>query len=416
MKKNVNLPKRRIFLDKNPSVSNIFSPEEFKALVKYERTRSDRNGSAFSVTVFSPEETGPRRTNILVEKIARSSRSIDCVGWGDNGRIAVLLPDTMRQGADVFGKKVLNQLEKGNEDKLSFDVYSYPENWLYSETNRDPFDSVSKEVGNHQAADFASVKNGVEYLFVQTIPVWKRAVDTTGSFLLLVLTSPLLLFMALFIKLVSPGPVLFHQTRIGYKGIPFKFWKFRTMKCDNNQSFHGKHAQNFIVKGDIPMEKLDNHDPRIIFGGKVIRKCCVDELPQLWNVLKGDMSLVGPRPCIPYEAKEYLRWHTHRFDVLPGLTGLWQVSGKNKLTFKQMIRLDIQYCQNISFLGDLAIILRTPLAILKMVFEAFVGKVSERVEKYPIPAVGKKFQEGNAINTLGNVLSSRGGAVTGSER
>jgi lipopolysaccharide/colanic/teichoic acid biosynthesis glycosyltransferase len=126
------------------------------------------------------------------------------------------------------------------------------------------------------------------------------------------------------------------------------------------------------------MEKLDARDPRIIFGGRAIRKSCIDELPQLWNILKGDMSLVGPRPCIPYEAKEYLRWHTHRFDVLPGLSGLWQVSGKNKLTFKQMVRLDITYCQNITLLGDLAIIARTPFAIAKMMFESFLNKYKSK--------------------------------------
>jgi lipopolysaccharide/colanic/teichoic acid biosynthesis glycosyltransferase len=153
------------------------------------------------------------------------------------------------------------------------------------------------------------------------------------------------------------------------------------MKYDNNQGFHGKHAQSFIKDGDVPMEKLDNFDPRIIPGGKVIRKSCLDELPQLWNVMKGDMSLVGPRPCIPYEAQEYLRWHTHRFDTLPGLSGLWQVSGKNKLTFKQMIRLDIAYCRNVSLVGDIIIILRTPVAILKMVFEAMLNKYNGSVEK-----------------------------------
>lgn len=191
----------------------------------------------------------------------------------------------------------------------------------------------------------------------------------------MLITSPIFLVLGIYIKIVSPGPVFFKQTRIGYKGIPFDFWKFRTMKCGNDQSFHGDHAKSFILDGDVPMEKLDNRDPRIFFGGRVIRKCCLDELPQLWNVIKGEMSLVGPRPCIPYEAAEYLRWHTHRFDVLPGLSGLWQVSGKNKLSFKQMVRLDIAYCSNITLLGDLAIIFRTPFAIMKMVFEAFAQKL-----------------------------------------
>jgi len=150
------------------------------------------------------------------------------------------------------------------------------------------------------------------------------------------------------------------------------------MHAGNKKRFHGAHASSFIQNGDVPMEKLDNQDPRIIAGGKVIRKSCIDELPQLWNVIRGEMSLVGPRPCIPYEAEEYLRWHTHRFDTLPGLSGLWQISGKNKLTFKQMIRLDIAYCGHITLLGDIAIILRTPFAILSMMYEACVKRIEVR--------------------------------------
>jgi lipopolysaccharide/colanic/teichoic acid biosynthesis glycosyltransferase len=142
---------------------------------------------------------------------------------------------------------------------------------------------------------------------------------------------------------------------------------------------------------------LDSHDSRIIFGGKVLRKSCIDELPQLWNILLGNMSLVGPRPCIPYEAHEYLRWHTHRFDTMPGLSGLWQISGKNKLTFKQMIRLDIAYCDNITLLGDLQIIIKTPFAILKMVFESVLSKVVKKVETDRIISVSPESPYGEKI-------------------
>ena len=124
------------------------------------------------------------------------------------------------------------------------------------------------------------------------------------------------------------------------------------------------------------MEKLDrDRDPRIIPGGRVLRKACLDELPQLFNVLRGEMSLVGPRPCIPYEAEEYLRWHTHRFDILPGMTGLWQVSGKNKLSFEQMIRLDIAYTNRMSPMQDLKILLLTLPTVIGLVLEAGVKKL-----------------------------------------
>jgi lipopolysaccharide/colanic/teichoic acid biosynthesis glycosyltransferase len=129
----------------------------------------------------------------------------------------------------------------------------------------------------------------------------------------------------------------------------------------------------------MPMEKLDTtSDPRIITGGKVLRKTCIDELPQLFNVLRGEMSLVGPRPCIPYEAEEYLRWHTHRFDILPGMTGLWQVSGKNRLSFEQMIRLDISYAKTMSFLFDLKILLLTLPTIIGLVSEAVVRNIGNK--------------------------------------
>ena len=135
------------------------------------------------------------------------------------------------------------------------------------------------------------------------------------------------------------------------------------------------------------MEKLDNKkDPRIIFGGKIIRKACIDELPQLINVLRGEMSLVGPRPCIPYEAEEYLRWHTNRFNILPGCTGLWQVSGKNRLTFKQMIRLDISYANNMSFRNDIKILLRTAPAVIGYMLEAVFRKLKRSKSNGHCPA------------------------------
>jgi lipopolysaccharide/colanic/teichoic acid biosynthesis glycosyltransferase len=164
--------------------------------------------------------------------------------------------------------------------------------------------------------------------------------------------------------------VLFRQTRIGYKGRPFTFLKFRTMHPDNDASSHRDHLKS-LIRSDAPMLKLDStDDPRIIPGARILRRACLDELPQLFNVLKGEMSLVGPRPCLPYEVEEYRRWHTHRFDVLPGLTGLWQVSGKNRLSFQQMIRLDIAYALSLNLLQDLKILLLTGPAIAGFVLEA----------------------------------------------
>jgi len=349
----------------------VFTLEEFNALVKYERSRSDRNGSIFSIIEFTTARNSTIDNETIIDVIARYARSIDCIGSCDHCQTAVLLPDTAKSGASIFGNKVLDELSQQGQSEIIFDIYSYPEDWLKAEPIQQMHTSMNSSKN-------ATVKDRIETLFVAKIPGWKRVLDIVLSSLILVAALPIEICVALYIKLVSPGPVFFNQIRIGYRGTPFYFWKFRTMKTGNNQVFHEDHSQSFIKSGDVPMEKLDNHDPRIIKGGKVIRKCCLDELPQLWNVLRGDMSLVGPRPCIPYEAREYLRWHTHRFDVLPGLSGLWQVSGKNKLTFKQMVRLDIHYCEHMTLWGDLAIIARTPFAILKMVAEAFKNKYAQK--------------------------------------
>ena len=184
---------------------------------------------------------------------------------------------------------------------------------------------------------------------------------------------PLFVLLAAYIRVVSPGPILFRQDRVGHGGRLFTFLKFRTMHVDNDESSHREHLKK-LIHSETAMVKLDAaDDPRIIPGGKILRRACVDELPQLFNVLKGEMSLVGPRPCLPYEAQEYQRWHAHRFDVLPGMTGLWQVSGKNNLSFQKMIRLDIAYSTSMSLGNDLRILLLTGPAILRYVLEA-VGR------------------------------------------
>jgi len=203
--------------------------------------------------------------------------------------------------------------------------------------------------------------------------ILKRIFDTVVSILLLVIIAPLMLVTALLIKIVSPsGPVFFTQERIGYKKEPFKFIKFRSMHANSDNAIHQKYVKEWIANnensalkdGGTTVHKL-THDPRIIpFIGSLIRKSSIDELPQLFNVLKGDMSLVGPRPCLRYEMEDYKVWHKARFDALPGITGLWQVSGRNRLTFDEMVRLDINYLQNWTFSKDLLILLKTPYIVL----------------------------------------------------
>jgi lipopolysaccharide/colanic/teichoic acid biosynthesis glycosyltransferase len=197
------------------------------------------------------------------------------------------------------------------------------------------------------------------------MPIWKRVADIAGALLALLLLSPLFLLVSLLIRIVSPGPVFFRQERVGHSGRPFTIWKFRTMRADADTAVHRDHLRDLIRSGK-EMTKLDAaRDSRIIPFGNLLRATGIDELPQLINVLRGEMSLIGPRPCIPYEAREYASWQMRRFDAVPGLTGLWQVSGKNRTTFKEMMRLDIGYSRRLAPLLDAKIVLLTPRAILR---------------------------------------------------
>jgi lipopolysaccharide/colanic/teichoic acid biosynthesis glycosyltransferase len=209
--------------------------------------------------------------------------------------------------------------------------------------------------------------DNAEAFYIGKMPLWKRVLDISGSLLGLIILSPVFLIIAVLIKTVCPGPAFFTQERIGYGGRPFRFLKFRTMKVDCDTGEHQAHLSCLIkaeADKDLPMNKLDDCNADIIPLGRLLRKTYLDELPQLINVLRGEMSLVGPRPPIPYEVEEYSGWHHNRFNAVPGMTGLWQISGKNKLTFKEMVRLDIRYSRRLSFFSDLKILASTPLAIV----------------------------------------------------
>jgi lipopolysaccharide/colanic/teichoic acid biosynthesis glycosyltransferase len=193
--------------------------------------------------------------------------------------------------------------------------------------------------------------------------------DLTCIVVSLPLLIPVVLVIMAVIKLVSRGPVLFRQPRIGYLGEPFVCLKFRTMHLDAEPTLHEDYLSE-LIHSDAPMTKLDAMgDPRLIRFGSFFRATGLDELPQLINVLRGEMSLVGPRPCTLYEYQNYLPWHKRRFATLPGLTGLWQVSGKNSMTFKEMVDLDIYYARNKTLWFDLKMLLKTFPTLLAQVRE-----------------------------------------------
>lgn len=365
----------------------VHSIGQFRVLIEHERRRSDRTGDRFSVVVFSVENPDEdlRSLCLLPDLLVQSVRSTDEVGWFDKNQIGVLLLDTPPAGALKFLEKLLQRAPASWKPPTN-QIYVYPSEELsrrpeessqsqfldmgekmdslgVSKTGvrrksalREPVRDTDDRVERTKEAQDVPVSGLEPHLGIR-IPLWKRIFDISVALAGLIFLSPLMVLVAVLIKTVSPGPVFYKQERIGYLGKPFTLLKFRTMHPETESSVHEDYVRTLINR-DVPMKKLDRHREIIPFG-KFLRSSGIDELPQLINVVCGEMSLVGPRPCLPVEFEGYLHWHKRRFYTLPGITGLWQVKGKHSLTFMQMIRYDITYEQQRSFWLDLKIIIGT---------------------------------------------------------
>jgi len=393
-------PLRRIM---DAKIFNIVhSTRDFSSIINRERDRSDRTGQGFSLVIF---EVGNGKTRSdsarnLVPILIHRVRSTDAIGWLEDGRIGVILPHTTTERAWKF---VANVRKACNGNALpECVVYAYPASWIPGDEDFPRQDSRSRrkipEPEGIEAAEsrFSCLPppdrtrpiDALEPDVLFQVPLWKRAIDIAGSVLALLLLSPLLLAVPILIKIVSPGPVLFRQNRVGYRGRTFTIWKFRTMHVNADPTPHRDYVQGLIANGDC-MTKLDNgKDRRIIPFGNLLRATGIDELPQLVNVFLGDMSLVGPRPCLSYEVQEYSPWQMRRFDAVPGLTGLWQVSGKNRTTFKEMMRLDIGYAKKRAFLLDMIIFLKTIPAIVRQVVDRPSGARARSKELSAVVRLG----------------------------
>jgi len=217
----------------------------------------------------------------------------------------------------------------------------------------------------------AATDSGSQALPGATVPVWKRRLDVVCIVMSLPLVLPLMALIAVWIKLVSSGPAFLCQERIGRNGKPFVLYKFRSMQANADTVRHAAYVRS-LVEADRPMVKLDRVcDPRLIAGGCLLRAAGLDELPQLFNVLRGEMSVVGPRPCLPGEYAFFSPKERERFAALPGLTGHWQVNGKERATFREMNAMDIHYLHNASLKLDLQIMMRTPATLLCQMMQAF---------------------------------------------
>jgi len=236
------------------------------------------------------------------------------------------------------------------------------------------------------------------------VPGWKSSLDLTWILLSLPIWLPLMLFLMLLTRIASPGPVFYRQKRVGLGGRHFFIWKFRTMKLSAETQTHERYFEE-LMRSDCPMTKLDAvGDSRLAPFGRILRASGLDELPQIFNVFHGEMSLVGPRPCTPNEFAHYEPWQRERVNGLPGLTGYWQVNGKNKTTFNEMIAMDLFYLKNMSILLDLKIMLKTCAVIAEQLFESRPARQCNRQERDPRPPTAPGRQGGGGRSRTRQIL------------
>jgi exopolysaccharide production protein ExoY len=239
----------------------------------------------------------------------------------------------------------------------------------------------------------------------EPLPVWKRALDVACCVVALPFLAGAALWAFLITTTAARGPIFFRQERVGYLGRRFLIYKFRTMHVSASVSSHEAHFSQ-LMKSNAPMQKLDSRgDTRLIPGGWLLRASGLDELPQIINVLRGEMSIVGPRPCIPYEYERYSIGQRDRLKSVPGLTGLWQVSGKNRTTFDEMVRLDIAYGEKLALTADLAIMLRTLPALVVQI--ADTRRARKAALPAPVPGVTNQERDGVPAAAISATFASR---------
>ena len=326
----------------------------FRRTLARERARTDRTGQGFSLVIFAPRDSDSAESTVrrLALILQRRLRYSDEAGWLDHERLGALLPCTPAGGAWKVADDVCAAFP-ADLDPPHCTVYCYPNDYRH---DRPPADRHGVVLPNGEDRPVESL----EVLFCRGLPGWKRALDVLGAVLGLAILAPLLALVALAVKRSSPGPVFFRQWRSGLGGKPFCMLKFRSMTRDAEQRQRDLLALN---EQDGPAFKIRN-DPRVTWLGRLLRHTSVDELPQLWNVLRGEMSLVGPRPLPCHETERCVGWHRERLQVTPGLTCIWQVQGRSQVGFDEWMRMDIRYVRSQSLLADLNLLVKTVPAVV----------------------------------------------------
>ena len=353
--------------------SEVLSEENFHRMISLERRRSERSQRPFVLLLIDAgrNQPGGGQGRILLDILSAlqgATRETDVTGWyTTNSVVGVMFTEIVLDNNAVLstilsrvGTVLRDRLDSDQFSRIKFSFHVFPDEWDSQDLDRPSNPTLYPDLEKRQKSNRLGRAT-------------KRLIDVLGSLSLLVMLSPVFFIVAAAIKLTSRGPVLFRQKRIGEHGIPFRLLKFRSMQLDNDSSEHKEYVRKLIA-GQAEKKpangngggvfKLTN-DPRITPVGRVLRRASLDELPQLINVLRGEMSLVGPRPPLPYEVEAYATWHRRRLmEAKPGITGLWQVNGRCRMEFDDMVRLDLRYARDCSPLLDLKILLQTPKAVM----------------------------------------------------
>ena len=344
----------------------VIQEATFVQMLRLERRRTERSGKQFMLVLISGEEfraeSGATLLNNVVATISSCTRETDHLGWYERDTTLGLLMTEIGDADTATINVIVQKISLAVQNAVSLESFRrltlifrlFPQEIEKHPRKDEPFSFYPDLSRRHVVP-----KHGAPL---------KRAMDIVGSVFALLLFLPVIALIGLLVKLTSKGPVLFCQKRIGQYGKEFTFFKFRTMYVDNDPEIHREYVTRLIAGGgDLGdgkgIYKLVN-DPRVTPIGRFLRRSSLDELPQFVNVLMGEMSLVGPRPPLPYEYERYQTWHKRRvLELKPGLTGLWQVEGRSRKTFDEMVRMDLRYAHIRSLWVDLRIICQTPGAM-----------------------------------------------------
>jgi exopolysaccharide biosynthesis polyprenyl glycosylphosphotransferase len=356
-------------------IQGFYNEDYFNRMLSLERKRTQRSKKPFLMMLLDISRlVNPHPNLVVINSIGRvleaGIRETDVRGWYRKGRVIGVLFTELESASravreKIFAKLLLSlaaEIDRQDLEKIDVTFHVFPEDQDKGNGNGNGHFNMKlyKDLLESERKSGLSRK-------------MKRLMDIVGSLLALILFSPIILAVAAAVKFTSEGPVLFRQQRIGQWGETFTFLKFRSMQARQADNPHKAYIEKLIRENqsanggggeEAPVFKLTD-DPRVTPVGRFIRKTSLDELPQLINVLCGEMSLVGPRPPVPYEFEIYDVWHRMRMlTVKPGITGLWQVYGRSSTNFDEMVRLDLKYVTDWSLWQDIKIILRTPWAVI----------------------------------------------------